>query len=354
MRRHRLAALVSATAEALLDPRTEAREATLGELKALYVRCASGTCTTDPRVARAALPYALRALGDADPEVRISGLQALELLAPHAEGSLEEIAHALADPVAAVRIAALEALGEFGPAAAPMAARVAERLKHAPTPEERAAAAGVLGNLGAQTDYLDDLVEAILHDVPSVGAEAASTLALAVEDERGERRDRIARALDAAGAIARLIQSLRDGDASTRESALIALAEIKVGVPSEPILPLLGDPNEAVRAAAAFALGKVGAAGTVPELLAAWRATATAQRNLRRQLLIALGDIGGATAIAPTLDAFARLSPELQEIVLDFIASEPGPSKHAHLRCLLDQEIPRKSRAKITKMLSRR
>lgn len=154
-----------------------------------------------------------------------------------------------------------------------------------------------------------------------------------------------------ASEIARLVRSLRDGDREVRASALIRLAELRVGVRSAPIVPLLADPDEAVRAAAAFALGKLRDPGVVVDLLAAWRATRRSQRNLRRQLLIALGDAGGARAIEPVLDSFGQLSPELREVALDFIDSEPQPARRARLLRLLDSELPRTARTRIEAML---
>lgn len=139
----------TALSEALRDTRPGMRETVLAKLKAIYVRREGGDETTDPDVARAALPGAIRALRDPDPEVRIAGIQAIELLAPDAERWIPELARALSDSVAAVRIAALEALCEFGPRASEVAPLVAERQRDAPTPEERSAAADALHNFGA-------------------------------------------------------------------------------------------------------------------------------------------------------------------------------------------------------------
>ncbi len=142
-------------------------------------------------MARAAIPNARRALGDSDPEVRIAGLRAIELLAADADEAIPDLAGLLADPVAAVRVAALEALSEFGPRAASAAPLVAERLAHGPSPEERASAAYALGNLGAQADHLD----ALLADLPAVQAGVAHALMCALEDDREDRREMVSRAL---------------------------------------------------------------------------------------------------------------------------------------------------------------
>ena len=103
--------------EALCDPRREVRTQALVHLKDRYVRCADGSCRTFPEVARAALPHARRALGDPDPEVRITGARAIELLASDAQDAMRDLADALGDPDVTVRAAVKEALEEFGSAA---------------------------------------------------------------------------------------------------------------------------------------------------------------------------------------------------------------------------------------------
>jgi HEAT repeat protein len=192
-------ALGASTAAALDDPRPEVREATLATLKDLYVSCEAGTCTTHPDVARAALPHAMRALGDPDPGVRVTGIRAIELFATDAGEAVFDLVRAAVDPVEAVRLAALEALCELGTGAAPAALQVAERLAHAPTPEERSAAAAALGNASTRVDDLDALVDALvdalIHDVAAVQASAAHALGLALDDEREDRRSRVSRAL---------------------------------------------------------------------------------------------------------------------------------------------------------------
>lgn len=122
-------------------------------------------------------------------------------------------------------------------------------------------------------------------------------------------------------------------------------------MPRNPILPLLKDADESVRAVAAFALSKVGDRQSIPALLSAWNASTEAQHHLRRQLMIALGDIGEAAALAPILEAFGSWSPELQELALGFITSESEPGRTAHLQRLLGQELPADARAMIEKAM---
>ncbi len=188
----RAAALAADLEDACPDTREEALE----KLKALYVRCEAGSCTVVPEVAGVALPHAHRVLAHPDPGVRIAGLCAVALFAPDAEASIPLLAAALADADAEVRLTALGALGEFCASAASVAGPVAERLAHAPTPEERSAAAHVLaGYRGEQIDHLDALLHALLHDAAAVQAGAAFALGNALEDERECVRERVSQAL---------------------------------------------------------------------------------------------------------------------------------------------------------------
>jgi hypothetical protein len=128
-----------------------------------------------------------------------------------------------------------------------------------------------------------------------------------------------------------LTRALREPDPEIRTSAVIALAASWKDVPVDRVVPLLVDPHADVRAASAFALGKFGDEAVIPSLQSAWRATTPSQGHLRRQLLIALGDIGGAVAIEPAVRSFADLSFELQELVLDTLDHEPRDARRAVL-----------------------
>jgi HEAT repeat protein len=187
-----LAALAAAVAADLLGARPEVRHAALARLEEIYVTCEAGECVTDPVVAQAALPQARRALADADPDVRVAGASAVQLFAGHAGEAIPDLVRALVDPAVTVRLATLDALCEMGEGAAPAALQIAERLAQAPTVEERETAAVALGNIGARVDTVDD---ALLHDVPLVQASAAHALAMALEDEREERRALASQAL---------------------------------------------------------------------------------------------------------------------------------------------------------------
>jgi HEAT repeat protein len=185
---------VARTAMTLCEPSADVREAALERLKALYVSCEGGTCKTRPEVARSALPYARRALVDPDPEIRVTGARAIALFAADSEESVGDLARSLEDPMEVVRLAALDALCEFGPAGSPAVSKVAERLIHAPSPDERCAAADCLSNADTEMNSLDALLHALVNDVPAVQASAAHALGCALESDQDERRMRVSQA----------------------------------------------------------------------------------------------------------------------------------------------------------------
>jgi len=98
------------------------------------------------------IPYARRALAAQQPALRVTAARALAILAADAESALPHLARALADSDVEVRVAVFEALGEFSERAAGFAPLIAERLTHATTDEERAAAADALQNMEPDRD----------------------------------------------------------------------------------------------------------------------------------------------------------------------------------------------------------
>jgi HEAT repeat protein len=177
---------LQATLALLLDDPPEARAAALEALEALYVHCDNGTCTTDPEIARIALPQAIAALDHRDAGVRITAAMTIRLLASDGGPAVAALASALADPAAEVRLAILGALGELGRTAVAAAPPVGERLAHGASSDERSAAAYALGNMGAPDAQVELLVAALIGDEPAVQAGAAYALSIALE--RGESR----------------------------------------------------------------------------------------------------------------------------------------------------------------------
>jgi HEAT repeat protein len=148
-----------------------------------------------------------------------------------------------------------------------------------------------------------------------------------------------------------LTAALADPQTPTRVSALVQLADLKSGVPLEPIYSALKDIDRTVRATAAFALSKLGNSNSLPYLLQAWEATVPEETNLRRQILIALGDIGGGQAVTPLLESFGNWDADLQELAISFLTEKGEDTGSSLLRHLLQQNLNPSTRAAIERRL---
>jgi HEAT repeat protein len=148
------------------------------------------------------------------------------------------------------------------------------------------------------------------------------------------------------------LRALSDPQPAIRLQALVCIAEHRLEVPREPLHAALADPDTDVRAAAAFALSKVGGTRSLDPLHAAWMATEAGESHLRRQLLIAIGDIGGAAALAPVLHHFAEWDAELREVALGFLGVR-GEADAARplLRRLLVLPLDAKTREQVLNAL---
>jgi HEAT repeat protein len=151
--------------------------------------------------------------------------------------------------------------------------------------------------------------------------------------------------------IRSLIALLSDSRAANRIAALVALADSKTKVPLSRIYAALTDSDRSVRAAAAFALSKVGTRKSLPYLLNAWKTTTLRDNHLRRQLLVALGDIGGGQAFAELLGSFAKWDSKLQKLAVGFLAEKGETNGPLLLKRLLRQQLKPQIRAIIQKTL---
>lgn len=157
---------------------------------------------------------------------------------------------------------------------------------------------------------------------------------------------------DAAAALAGRLAGA--ASAPERAAALMAVAEHKARVPLRLLHAALGDADAPVRAAAAFALSKVGSRRSLPHLLRAWAATTARDRPLRRQLLVALGDLGGARALAGPLQSFSRWRDrDLQALALGFLSEKGARGGAALLRQLQQQALGATARAGVERALRR-
>ncbi|NOS89954.1 MAG: HEAT repeat domain-containing protein [Methylococcaceae bacterium] len=150
-----------------------------------------------------------------------------------------------------------------------------------------------------------------------------------------------------------LFELLSDPSESNRVAALIALADIKARVSLTPIHAALNDPDKNVKAAAAFALSKIGNRKSLEYLLSAWKATSFQDIHLRRQLMVAIGEIGEGAALVKLLDSFAEWDYTLQELMIGFLSEKGEQNGSIILRQLLKQKLEPQIIAIINKALQK-
>jgi HEAT repeat protein len=233
----------------------------------------------------------VRALGDADQDVRFEAARALAKLGAAAAPAL---AKALGAPEPRARSSAARALAALGPRAVAAVPRLAAALKDL-SPEVREGAAAALGRVGPQA------------------APAVAALGEALKDKDVKVRRSAAAALGwvgtaAARSVPGLAKALEDEDAGVRRASAEAL--LKIGPAARHAVPALiktlKDKDRKVRAAAAAALGGVGsAAGAAVKALC--ETTKDEYYLARMNAVIALGRMGPAAREAlPVLEALAK------------------------------------------------
>ncbi len=217
----------------------------------------------------------LKALLDADLEVRVLAAQAALELAP--EGAGELVVSWLNDGDRQIRAVACELL-----AASPSRNAIVPlgRVLGDPDPGVRVQAARALG-ASAQKDavmplmgHLDDkhpdVREAVIEALAVLGdPRAVAPVIGKVQDARGPVRVAAARALGQLGdkrAVSALILALRDPEKEVRVAALRSLGELKAEDATLAVVDALGDQPE-VREAAITALGKIGGSRALEALM---------------------------------------------------------------------------------------
>lgn len=135
------------------------------------------------------------------------------------------------------------------------------------------------------------------------GEGAASELAEALTNQDAGVRRAAARALGwigEASVVPNLLNSLNDADSGVRRDAAAALGRVGDASAVSPLLKALKDKHSPVRYAAAWALGKIGSTFAVTGLLEALR---DEDRDVRRVSARGLGWIGDPKAIARLAEA---------------------------------------------------
>jgi cellulose synthase operon protein C len=265
-------------------------------------------------------PLALRALGDADDEVRLAAADAAIRL--RAAGATDEaaswlnaqdprlrrkacevaralpspraigpLARSLGDPDADVRATAAEALGHQASAEAvpPLLGRLDD-----PSPPARVQIVAALARLGDARAV-----------VPLVGK---------VQDSSPEVREAVARALGDLGdlrASPALVLALRDQNGDVRRDALAALGRLRALDAVDAIAPFAADRNPSLRIAALTALGRIAS----PDAL--------------RVLVQSLGtaeDAGGSLERTPVRDALVTSGVAALGPLRALLAGSPSPA----------------------------
>ncbi len=192
------------------------------------------SCLSFLRMGERAVPPLRKALGSESAPARRAALMTIAALGvPLEKDAIKEVADRLADSSGAVREEAARALARLGLKAKD------ERLKAGaadPDPAVRAAAFFALGELGMDTDAVEDQdpfvrIEAVLARWKNRGGAGAEDLAKAAFDAAAEPR--------------------------VRAAATTALGAMGIGAAGVDLTPLLGDPSVEVRRAAVRALARI-------------------------------------------------------------------------------------------------
>jgi len=173
----------------------------------------------------------------------------------------------------------------------------------------------------------------LIRFVSSAGLATACALAVPAATVSAQQPAAVDEAL--VGSLARLLQEtdarrfdplvlrdlMRHPDPAVRRQAALAAGRVRDPGASDLLVPLLGDTAEAVAGAAAFALGLIGDAGSVPVLLAAVRSDGRA--TVQTEAVTAIAKIGGdagARAIRQVLQSGAGTpiaSPAVSAAILE-------------------------------------
>eukprot|EP00930_Biecheleria_cincta_P076954 TRINITY_DN6419_c0_g1_i1.p1 TRINITY_DN6419_c0_g1~~TRINITY_DN6419_c0_g1_i1.p1 ORF type:complete len:985 (+),score=236.50 TRINITY_DN6419_c0_g1_i1:123-3077(+) len=283
----------------------------------LYRRQREGT-----HAVLSAVPALQDALSDSDRFVRRSAARSLERLGEHAALAVPALIQALKDPEEEVRAAVATALGQLGSASAQALPTLLQAASEDPVERVRVAACTALGHLGALVGD-DDSVEPVLvarledsrSEVRSAAAgalgmlampSAVAPLALHLEDSEAHVRASAARALgniggaDAAVALPKLIQCLKDTDHVVRKATAVTLG--RMGYHAAPaaitLAETMRDSNSQVREATAHALSLLELTENIPQ-------TVTIQALLKRGVTDSVTEVRIASVDA--LSDLARL-----------------------------------------------
>lgn len=201
-----------------------------------------------------AMVLAIR-LKDQDATVRLDAATKLQALGPRAAPAIPQLSDALVDSVASVRHAVLNAFGAMGERAADAAGTVAILLGHEEM-ETQLLTADVLAKIGAPGPSVGPLNRALIDDNPEVRAKCAEVLGgfgpaslIAVprlvrlkntdtnEAVRAAAKTALGKIAPAEGRAQRVAAGLRSKDTPTRLATAVSLSEM--GSEGRPAIPML-------------------------------------------------------------------------------------------------------------------
>mmetsp|Transcript_29877 Transcript_29877/g.86831 ORF Transcript_29877/g.86831 Transcript_29877/m.86831 type:complete len:680 (+) Transcript_29877:87-2126(+) len=295
-------------------------------------------------------------LADADPSVRIAGLEALKT-ASQAEAHAAKVAELICDQSSSVRQAAVDALREMGSKAAGQAGKLGGYVagQNAGTAAAAAFALAALGEAAVASEIPALKAALELHDEDVSGrALVIAGVARSQPPALRKRACAAAAALAAAGAEGTsaaplLAECLKDKDADLRVAAVLALGAMgRIGAQYETqALEQLQDPAPSVAAAACEALGRMARSTSASE--AAAEAVADLLKSKHPQVRVAaargLADMGSEAEVHA--EALARLvfdsSPGVQVEAVRTLAAcgETGQMYASQVARLLQSPYPR-------------
>lgn len=262
-----------------------------------------------------ALDILIRALRDANHEVRTGAAEALGKIGPSA---LEPLISALSDTDRGVRTGAAEALGRLGPfTLEPLIGALSDTDGHG-----RAGAAMALTrlkdsrSLGPLLTALDDSDWQVRREVAfALGAldddRAIERLTQRLDDSQREVRNAVALALwqlRASPPINELIAALKDSDVTVRRAIVAALSEIGAVEAISGLVEALRDSDHDIRMDIIFALKQLGTKSTLPLL----GLLSDADQRVRVVAAEALGNLGDLRAVMPLLRALNDSASEVR------------------------------------------
>lgn len=241
-----------------------------------------------------------------DPDRVVAAIQFLEGFA--SEGTTDAIAALLDHPNARVRASAV---GSLGRKADPSLVERVTPLLNDPDPRVRANAVEALG-----ATKIPDLVTKLRPLLQDSSARARVNSMFTIVALEGN---------DAALEWMPFLQELAHGDPLARSTATYALGQLPLEQSIQLLGELLKDPDIQIRCEAAQALGRVGAADAIPNLIEALAGPPELRHWTRRSLVTIVQKSGGETKEELMKTALQSNRPEIRSELADVLGRLDDP-----------------------------